>query len=116
MRYRFNKVLNIEAGITTMYATSGYDLYSYTADGGDFTYKYDIMNQINTWDVQASFGMNYKFMKGEGMNLGLRMNYGFLDVFHSVEGNNTNVYFQIMAGIPIGRAKGIEKYENKKEK
>lgn len=76
----------------------------------DLNYKVDIKNQYHPLDAGLVVGIGYRLMGGNGMNLGIRYYYGFVDI--EVDDTNKNSFNRSLyctLGIPIGAGKAKQK-------
>jgi hypothetical protein len=113
VRYRFYDYFHVEGGIQLglLYkATDRFEEKIY--DKKDLKFKYDIRKENNYkyLDVGAVGGLGYKLRKGDGMTLGVRYYYGFMDIVKDNAGpaqHNTSLYFCV--SIPIGKGKAEAK-------
>jgi hypothetical protein len=63
---------------------------------------------------RVAAGVSYQFAKGNGVKIGFRYYYGFIDVILGDPGSNANRSLQLNGYIPIGRGKALAK-KNKTE-
>lgn len=85
-------------------------------DKKDLEYKLSIKDNYHPLDAGLVAGLGYRFMKGNGMNLGMRYYFGLIDI--EIDDSHDNIYnqsFYITVGIPIGAGKAREKQEKKEQ-
>jgi hypothetical protein len=122
VRYRFYDYFHVEGGIQLglLYkATDRFEEKIY--DKKDLKFKYNIFkendeNKYKYIDVGAVGGIGYKLKKGDGMTLGVRYYYGFMDIVKDNSGpaqHNTSLYFCV--SIPIGKGKAEAKHAEENE-
>ncbi|MBN1198961.1 MAG: PorT family protein [Bacteroidales bacterium] len=123
VRYKFKNQLFLEAGPMIGVLVKATDIFYNTVDDkDDISYKNNIYKKCNLFDAGIMGGIGYHFMKGTGMNLGVRYYYGFLPVTTEDSygtGQNQSIYAFI--SIPIGageksKAKAAAKAQKKQEK
>jgi len=76
-------------------------------DGSDARIREYNKDMINRIDVGASAGMGYQLLDGEGMTIGIKYYYGFIDVYKDRSGTKNSSLF-LKVNIPIGAAKAGE--------
>jgi len=107
---KFKNNFYLEGGIMLGLFYGGKDTFQSTVNGGDLTYEVDINHLYRTLDAGLGFGIGYRLMGGNGMNLGIRGYQGFVNVLEFNPGEsvtNQSVYFTV--GIPIGAGKARER-------
>jgi hypothetical protein len=123
VRYKFKNQLFLEIGPMLGVLVKATDVfYNTVSEKNDISYKNNIYKQCNWFDVGGMGGIGYHFMKGTGMNLGLRYYYGFMKILENSyynPGQNNSLY--VYLSIPIGageksKAKNAEKERKKNEK
>jgi hypothetical protein len=123
VRYKFNNQLFLEIGPMLGVLIEATDVFYNTVnDKDDLSYKNNIYKQCNWFDIGGMGGIGYHFLKGTGMDLGLRYYYGFTNVLANVKsspGQNNSLY--VYLSIPVGageksKAKKAEKERQKQEK
>jgi Outer membrane protein beta-barrel domain len=113
-QYRFYDYFLVEAGPQISLRTKATDIFSAGRAGGDLTFEKDISDMATRFDLGAVTGIAYQFEKGQGIKIGIRYYFGFIDIFPSDAGNNANRSFQVNAYIPIGRYKALAKQNKPK--
>jgi hypothetical protein len=117
MKYIFKNHLYAKAGIQLGLLNKAYDEFSQSIlSDNDLIYKIKRRDQYHPLDGGLAFGLGYRLMKGNGMNIGLQYYLGLVDVL--VDDNtpsqmNRAWYFNV--GIPIGKGSAKKKTEQKSE-
>lgn len=123
IRYNFVDQFFIEAGPMAGVLVKATDVFQTTVtEKNDISYKNNIYKKTNLFDIGVMGGLGYHFMKGTGMNLGVRYYYGFISNPNDASygtGNNQSLYAYL--SIPIGageksKAKAAARKEKKLEK
>jgi hypothetical protein len=123
VRYKFKNQLFLEIGPMLGVLVEATDVfYNTVSEKNDISYKNNIYKQCNWFDVGGMGGIGYHFMKGTGINFGLRYYYGFMNILatsYSNPGQNNSLY--VYLSIPIGageksKAKNAEKERKRNEK
>ena len=122
IRYKLKCQLFFELGPMFGVLVKATDVfYNTISNKNDVSYKNNIYGKCNWFDAGAMGGFGYHFMKGTGLNLGVRYYYGFTNILAkgvSDPGQNNSLY--IYLSIPIGageksQAKAAEKAKEKAE-
>ncbi len=72
----------------------------------ELRYRDDIRDEITRWDAEFDVGLGYKFGRGEGVNLSLRLSQGFVNTLRDKSlPAEYNRGFHVQVGIPIGVGK-----------
>ncbi|HTE29622.1 MAG TPA: porin family protein [Chryseolinea sp.] len=107
MKYKFKNNFFVEAGPMVGLMNRSTDEFVATiTDKDDLTYKTKIRDRYHPLDAGAIAGIGYRLMGGNGMNIGIRYYYGFVDI--TVDDSTPNQYNRALyfaVGIPIGGAK-----------
>ena len=120
MRYKLKNQFFFEVGPMFGVLVKATDVFYTTVnEKDDISYKNNIYKKCNWFDAGAVGGIGYHFMKGIGMNLGVRYYYGLTNILASGvpdPGHNNSVY--IWLSIPVGageksKAKAAAKEEKK---
>ncbi len=123
IRYNFADQFFIEAGPMAGVLVKATDVFQTTVtEKNDISYKNNIYKKTSLFDIGVMGGLGYHFMKGTGMNLGLRYYYGLISNPNDASygtGNNQSLYAYL--SIPIGageksKAKAAARKEKKLEK
>ncbi len=109
LRYRFYDYFHVEGGLQLGLLYKASDRFEEKIyDKKDLKFKYNIIKENNYkyFDFGAVGGLGYKLKKGDGITLGVRYYYGFMDIVKDNSGpaqHNTSLYFCV--SIPIGKEK-----------
>ena len=92
----------------------------------DLSFENKVIDQYRRFDVGGMAGIGFQTDKMNGMNIGIRYYYGFMDIIKDNPGNaQRNSSFYLFASIPIGAgekakaknaARAIEKKEKQEQK
>ncbi|MGG7036247.1 MAG: porin family protein, partial [Flavobacterium sp.] len=115
MKRKLPKNLFAEGGIMLGLLYNAHDeFYTDIKEDNDLNYKISIKDEYHPLDAGLIAGMGYRFLKGNGMNLGIRYYYGLVDIEIDDSGKSVfNRSLYLTLGIPIGAGKAKEKSENK---
>ena len=107
MKYQFKNHLYAKAGIQLGLRAKAFDEFLNTVkDDDDLKYKLKTRDNYHPLDAGLAFGLGYRLMKGNGMNLGVQYYLGLIDVvIDDTSPNQYNRSFYVTAGIPIGKGK-----------
>ena len=107
MKYQFKNHLYAKAGIQLGLRAKAFDEFINTVkDKEDLNYKLKTRDNYHPLDAGLAFGLGYRLMKGNGMNLGVQYYLGLIDVvIDDTSPNQYNRSFYVTAGIPIGKGK-----------
>ncbi len=115
MKYTFKNHFFVKGGIMLALKSKCFDEFvNSKKDDDDLVHKVDIRERFRTIDGGLTFGIGYRLMKGNGMNLDLQYYYGLIDITidnSTPEQYNRGLY--LTAGIPIG--KNPKKNKSEKE-
>jgi hypothetical protein len=123
VRYKFKCQLFVELGPVISLLYKANDVF--TADVNhkeDLSYKNDILDNCNRIDVGGEAGIGYNMPVMNGMNLGFRYYYGFIDLIKdNPDKPQYNSSFYLYVSIPIGagekaKAKNAAAAKKKQEK
>jgi hypothetical protein len=107
MKYKFKNNLYVKAGVQLGLRSKCFDEFTNTIkDDEDLKYKLKIKDQFHPLDAGLAFGLGYRLMGGNGMNIGLQYYLGLIDVVvddASPKQYNRSLYLTV--GIPIGKGK-----------
>jgi hypothetical protein len=105
MKYKFKNNLYVKAGVQLGLRSKCFDEFTNTIkDDEDLKYKLKIKDQFHPLDAGLAFGLGYRLMGGNGMNIGLQYYLGLIDVVvddASPKQYNRSLYLTV--GIPIGK-------------
>jgi len=106
MKYKFKNNLYVKGGIQLGLRSKAFDEFTNTViDKEDLKYKLEIKDQFHPLDAGLAFGLGYRLMGGNGMNIGLQYYLGLIDVViddSSPRQFNRSLYLTV--GIPIGKS------------
>jgi len=107
LQYKFYDHLYFVVGPQLGLLSKAYDEFNVDVyDEDDLMYKNNTKDQFNKIDAGVTFGLGYRLMGGNGMNIGVRYYYGMVDIVKNNSGpKQLNSSFYIFAGIPIGAEK-----------
>ena len=106
MRFCFTPTWSLGIGPYAGFKMSVKDIYSTKKDGGDLTYKLKTSGDFATLDAGAAFDLQCRLMKGNGIQLNLRYEQGFTNIYKSaIDRKGQNMAFHFGVGIPVGRQK-----------
>ncbi|MCL2168364.1 MAG: hypothetical protein FWH59_04480, partial [Lentimicrobiaceae bacterium] len=89
---------------------SGKDTYSAKMDKGELSHKMKITKKINPVDFGIAVDLQYRFLKGRGLQLNLRYEQGLINVYRkSTEMKGLNMACHLGIGIPMSSEKKKEK-------
>jgi hypothetical protein len=105
IKYKFRNNLFIKGGIQLGLRYKAFDEFHNTIlEKDDLKYKLSIKDQLNTIDAGIAFGLGYRFLSGNGMNLIIQYYYGLTDIMKDdLSPAQYNRVFYLTAGIPIGK-------------
>ena len=111
MKYKFANNLFIEAGpMVGLMNRSTQDVFKADLnEKDDLTYKLNIKDRYHPLDAGMMAGIGYRLLGGNGMNLGVRYYFGFVDITiddATISQYNRALYLAV--GIPIGVGKKAE--------
>ncbi|NEU09574.1 PorT family protein [Flavihumibacter sp. R14] len=105
MKYTLKNNFFVKGGIQLGLRSKVFDEFTKSVnDKDDLKYKLNIKDQFHPLDAGASFGIGYRLMKGNGMNLDLQYYYGLIDIV--IDDSSPGQYNRVLyltAGIPIGK-------------
>jgi hypothetical protein len=107
MKYQFKNHLYAKAGIQLGLLARAFDEFLNTVqDKEDLSYTLKTRDNYHPLDAGLAFGVGYRLMKGNGMNIGLQYYLGLVDVvIDDTSPNQFNRSLYLTAGIPIGKGK-----------
>ncbi|MDI3320659.1 outer membrane beta-barrel protein [Pinibacter soli] len=114
-QYRAFNYFNIEAGPQIILRTKAKDIFYTDRNNGTLNFEKDISDAATRFDIGAMTGISYQ-IKGNGVKIGVRYYFGFIDIFPQDAGSNTNRSFQLGAYIPVGRKKALAKKQQAENK
>ena len=114
MKYTFKSNIYAKAGIQLGLRNKAFDEFSNSVkDKDDLHLKIKTKDKYHSLDAGLAFGLGYRLMGGNGMNLGVQYYLGLVDVVKDdTSPKQFNRVFYATVGIPIGKAKAKKKMEN----
>jgi hypothetical protein len=111
MKYKFANNLFVEAGpMVGLMNRSTNDIFTASIDErDDLNYKLNIKDRYHPLDAGMMAGIGYRLLGGNGMNLGVRYYFGFVDITiddATISQYNRALYLAV--GIPIGVGKKVD--------
>ncbi len=101
-RYCLTPSWSVGAGPYVGFRMGATDVYSAKRDQGDLSFKMKMKSDYGMVDFGLAFDVQYRFMKGNGLQLGLRYEQGLVDVYKKSTGlSGKNMAFNFGVGIPI---------------
>jgi hypothetical protein len=120
IRYKLKNGLFFELGPMLGLLYKAYDEFSTEIENkDDLLFDNKVIDQCHLFDIGGMGGIGFQTDKMNGMNLGIRYYYGFMDVFKNNPGNaQRNSSFYLFASIPIGAGEKAQAKQaaRKKEK
>ncbi|MBV4355944.1 outer membrane beta-barrel protein [Pinibacter aurantiacus] len=107
-QYRVFNYINVELGPQIILRTKVKDVFYTDRNDGTLKFEKDISGSATRFDIGAMTGISYQ-IKGNGIKIGVRYYFGFIDIFPQDPGSNTNRSFQLAGFIPVGRKKALAK-------
>ena len=102
MRYCFTPSWSLGIGPYIGFLTSGFDTYSATMDNGALSHQMKVSSNLNPVDVGAAIDLQYRILKGKGVQLNLRFEQGMVNVYRKDTGKSGfNRAFHFGVGIPM---------------
>jgi hypothetical protein len=115
MKYQFKNHFYVKAGAQLGLMNKASDEFTQSVEDGDLEYTVKNRDNYHPIDAGAAFGIGYRLMGGNGMNLGLQYYQGLIDISVDDQGpNQYNSAFYANVGIPIGKGKAQKKQQEKK--
>ena len=105
IKYKFENNIYVKAGVQLGLMYNGSDTFIKSVnEEDDLQHEVNIKDQYHPLDAGLAFGLGYRLMGGNGMNIGFNYYYGLIDVRiddSSPSELNQAVYLNV--GIPIGK-------------
>ncbi|MDH7461184.1 outer membrane beta-barrel protein [Chitinophagaceae bacterium 26-R-25] len=105
-QYRVFNYFNVEVGPQIILRTKANDIFYTDRNDGTLKFEKNISSSATRFDIGAMTGISYQ-IKGNGIKIGVRYYFGFIDIFPQDPGSNTNRSFQVAGYIPVGRKKAL---------
>jgi hypothetical protein len=116
MKYTMKNHFFVKGGIQLGLRSKAFDEFTNSVDDDDdLKFKLKIKDDFHPIDGGLAFGLGYRLMKGNGMNLDLQYYHGLIDI--SIDDSTPDQFNRVLyltAGIPIG--KNPKKGKGKTEK
>ncbi len=112
LKYEFEDHIYVEGGLQFGLVTKAYVEFNGKQDGLEITIKEDNRDLMNRFDVGVIAGFGYQLKKGEGMTIGAKYSYGFVNAYKEKDGTKHNSIF-LRVNIPIGKNKAKQKEAEK---
>lgn len=105
IKYKFENNIYVKAGVQLGLMYNGYDTFIKSVkEDDDLEYEVNIKKQYHPLDAGLAFGVGYRLMGGDGMNLGINYYYGLIDVrIDDSTPSELNQAIYLNVGIPIGK-------------
>jgi hypothetical protein len=107
MKYQFNNHIYAKAGFQLGLLAKAFDEFTnQVKDKEDLKYTLKTKDNYHPLDAGLAFGLGYRLMKGNGMNIGFQYYLGLIDVV--IDDSSPNQYnrsLYLTACIPIGKNK-----------
>jgi hypothetical protein len=104
-RYRIKGLLFAEAGPQLSLRTNAKDIFIEDLSGGKLEFIKNVEDEFTRFDFGAAAGLVLKFKKDNGVGLGLRYYYGFIDVMKSAAGSQQNSGLLLYVSFAVGGVK-----------
>jgi hypothetical protein len=115
MKYQFKNNLYAKAGIQLGLMNKAFDEFSNYFEEDEASYKIKTKKRYHPLDGGLAFGLGYRLMGGNGMNIGLQYYLGLIDILiDDNTPNQMNRALYINVGIPIGKGAAQKKADHKK--
>lgn len=105
-KYKLKNHIYFEAGPQFGLMHKSWVEYNSDTKGEDARIRQYNKDRINRFDVGITGGLGYQMLKGNGMTIGIKYYYGFVDVYKDKSGTKNNSLF-LKVNIPIGAAKKV---------
>jgi hypothetical protein len=103
-KYKLKNHVYFEAGPQFGWRRKSWVEFNSDIDGKDARIREYNEDMINQMDMGAAAGLGYTLLKGEGITIGIKYYYGFVDVYKDKSGTKNNSLF-VKVNLPIGAAK-----------
>ena len=106
IKYKFDNNIFLKAGTQLGLLSRAHDVFIQDYNGEDVVYKNKIRDKFHVLDAGMAFGLGYRLIRGNGMNLGMQYYYGLVPILKGESSpNQFNRSLYLTVGIPIGRGK-----------
>ena len=105
IKYRFENNIYVKAGFQLGLMYNGYDTFIKSVnEEDDLQHEVNIKDQYHPLDAGLAFGLGYRLLGGDGMNIGFNYYYGLIDVrIDDSSASELNQAIYVNVGIPIGK-------------
>ena len=105
IKYKFENNIYVKAGVQLGLMYNGYDTFIKSVnEEDDLQHEVNIKDQYHPLDAGLAFGIGYRLMGGDGMNIGMNYYYGLIDVrIDDSSPSELNQAIYLNVGIPIGK-------------
>jgi hypothetical protein len=105
IKYKFENNIYVKAGVQLGLMYNGYDTFIKSVnEEDDLQHDVKIKDQYHPLDGGLAFGIGYRLMGGDGMNIGINYYYGLIDVrIDDSTPSEFNQAIYLNVGIPIGK-------------
>jgi len=105
IKYRFENNIYVKAGVQLGLMYNAYDNFIKSVnEEDDLQHEINIKDQYHPLDAGLAFGIGYRLMSGNGMNIGIQYYYGLIDVrIDDSTPSELNQAIYLNVGIPIGK-------------
>jgi len=104
-RYRIKGLLFAEAGPQLSLRTNVSDIFQVDMAGGELEFIKKVENEYTRFDFGAVIGLVMKLKRDNGMGIGIRYYYGFIDVMKTMSGSQQNSGLFVYVSFPVGGVK-----------
>lgn len=117
LKYMVSPHVYVEGGIMAALGFKACDIFTNKIiDKDDLQYKLITSDHYHPIEAGGIIGAGYRFFNGNGMYLGARYYYGFVDITNDDSTpNQFNSSLYITVGIPIGKGKAEKKAAEKQK-
>jgi len=105
IKYRFENNIYVKAGFQLGLMYNGSDTFIKSVnEEDDLQHEVNIKDQYHPLDAGLAFGLGYRLLGGDGMNIGFNYYYGLIDVrIDDSTPSELNQAIYLNVGIPIGK-------------
>ena len=103
-KYKLKNHIYFEAGPQFGLMRKSWVEFKSDVEGKDARIREYNKDMINRLDVGATAGLGYRLLKGEGITIGVKYYFGFVDVYKDKSGTKNNSFF-VKVNVPIGADK-----------
>jgi hypothetical protein len=104
-RYRIKGLLFAEAGPQLSLRTNAKDIFKEDVAGGQLEFTNDVEDEYTRFDFGVAAGLVLKFKRDNGIGIGLRYYYGFVDVLKTMGGSQQNSGLFLYISFAVGGVK-----------